>query len=74
MGVMSEKARILCTHHISYLWDADRIIVVEDGMITQCGKLVFEHWLVMYWDDNQKQIKKTGLPTVVIWLFIISSY
>ena len=48
MGVMSEKARILCTHHISYLWDADRIIVVEDGMITQCGKLVFEHWLVMY--------------------------
>ena len=37
MGQLSGKARILCTHHISYLWDADSVIVMEDGRIVASG-------------------------------------
>ncbi|KAF6033652.1 ABCC10 [Bugula neritina] len=34
---MKDKLRILCTHHISYLYEADTVIVMEDGRIVACG-------------------------------------
>lgn len=36
-GVLKEKACILCTHHISYLWDADTVLVVDNGEIVSAG-------------------------------------
>jgi ATP-binding cassette subfamily C (CFTR/MRP) protein 10 len=37
-GLLRNKTRILCTHHIQYLLSADHILVMEDGRITQQGK------------------------------------
>ncbi|XP_067942774.1 ATP-binding cassette sub-family C member 10-like [Watersipora subatra] len=37
MGYLRGKARILCTHHLSYLWDADRVIVMDEGWIVASG-------------------------------------
>lgn len=37
-GLMRNKTRILCTHHIQYLLSADHILVMENGRIMQQGK------------------------------------
>lgn len=38
MGLLASKTRLLCTHHTQYLVNADHIVVMEDGRITQQGK------------------------------------
>ncbi|KAK5643745.1 hypothetical protein RI129_007590 [Pyrocoelia pectoralis] len=38
MGLLKTKTRILCTHHVKYLVQADSIIVMENGYIKQQGK------------------------------------
>ncbi|KAI4463602.1 atp-binding cassette sub-family c [Holotrichia oblita] len=38
MGILRHKTRILCTHHVRYLMYADRILVMENGTISQQGK------------------------------------
>nr|CAH7715442.1 unnamed protein product [Callosobruchus chinensis] len=38
MGLLSNKTRILCTHHVKYLVHADRIGVLENGTIKSIGK------------------------------------
>ena len=37
MGLLRNKTRILCTHHVNFLKDADYIIVMEEGKIVQTG-------------------------------------
>lgn len=37
MGLLKNKTRILCTHHVKYLIHADKVIVMEDGVIKQQG-------------------------------------
>lgn len=36
-GILSQKTRLLVTHNLSYTKEADKIIVVEDGSITEQG-------------------------------------
>jgi ATP-binding cassette subfamily C (CFTR/MRP) protein 10 len=36
-GLLRDKARILCTHHISFLHDADCILVLNDGNMELMG-------------------------------------
>ncbi|XP_018573016.1 multidrug resistance-associated protein 7 [Anoplophora glabripennis] len=38
MGLLLNKTRILCTHHVQYLIYADAIALVEDGSIKKIGK------------------------------------
>ncbi|KRT84878.1 ABC transporter ATP-binding protein, partial [Oryctes borbonicus] len=38
MGILRHKTRILCTHHVRYLMHADKIVVMENGVIQQQGK------------------------------------
>ncbi|CAH1956339.1 unnamed protein product [Acanthoscelides obtectus] len=38
MGLLSNKTRILCTHHVKYLVYADRIGLLENGAIKSIGK------------------------------------
>uniref|UniRef100_A0A1Y1JUE0 ABC-type xenobiotic transporter n=1 Tax=Photinus pyralis TaxID=7054 RepID=A0A1Y1JUE0_PHOPY len=38
MGLLKTKTRVLCTHHVKYLAQADSIIVMENGSIKQQGK------------------------------------
>lgn len=38
MGLLKEKTRILCTHHVNYLVHADKIVLMEGGSIKQQGK------------------------------------
>jgi len=38
MGELATKARILCTHHIDYLWDADQVLVMDAGTVIASGK------------------------------------
>lgn len=40
MGLLRNKTRILCTHHVQYLFQADRIVVMDSGIIKQQGKLL----------------------------------
>nr|APD26503.1 ATP-binding cassette transporter subfamily C member 10 protein [Brachionus koreanus] len=37
-GILKDKTKILCTHHIEYLLNADLVLVVEDGKIVESGK------------------------------------
>ena len=38
MGLLQNKTRILCTHHTKYLQEADLVVVMEHGEITNAGK------------------------------------
>lgn len=38
MGLLKDKTKILCTHHVNYLVHCDRIILMENGRIKQQGK------------------------------------
>lgn len=40
-GLLVNKTRILCTHHVKYLMYADRIGLLENGTFKTIGKLVF---------------------------------
>ncbi|XP_060531878.1 ATP-binding cassette sub-family C member 10 isoform X2 [Cylas formicarius] len=40
MGMLKDKTRILCTHHMQYLVHADRIVLIEGGFIKKIGKPV----------------------------------
>ncbi|KAJ9574989.1 hypothetical protein L9F63_007846, partial [Diploptera punctata] len=37
-GLLQNKTRILCTHHIQYLLSADMVLVMDNGKITKQGK------------------------------------
>lgn len=37
-GILKEKTKILCTHHIEHLINADLVLVMEDGKIVESGK------------------------------------
>ncbi|KAK3092515.1 hypothetical protein FSP39_003868 [Pinctada imbricata] len=37
MGLLKNKTRILCTHHTKYLMEADFVILMEDGHLSQIG-------------------------------------
>ncbi|ENN80380.1 hypothetical protein YQE_03197, partial [Dendroctonus ponderosae] len=37
LGLLKEKTRILCTHHVEFLVYADRIAVLENGLIKKLG-------------------------------------
>ena len=39
-GLLKNKTRILCTHHTEYLWEADLVVVMENGAIVAEGKCV----------------------------------
>lgn len=41
MGLLRNKTRIVCTHHIQYLIQADRIVVMEEGSFKQQGNLFY---------------------------------
>ena len=36
-GLLANKTRILCTHHIKYLKNADLVLVIENGTIVKSG-------------------------------------
>ena len=36
-GLLQNKTRILCTHHIQYLLSADILLVMDNGRITKQG-------------------------------------
>ncbi|CAG9765420.1 unnamed protein product [Ceutorhynchus assimilis] len=38
LGLLKEKTKILCTHHVQFLAYANRIFVMEDGLIKRQGK------------------------------------
>ncbi|KAJ8922563.1 hypothetical protein NQ315_007593 [Exocentrus adspersus] len=38
MGLLLNKTRVLCTHHVQYLIYADSIALLDNGIITQIGK------------------------------------
>ncbi|XP_069117983.1 ATP-binding cassette sub-family C member 10-like [Argopecten irradians] len=38
MGLLKNKTRILCTHHTSFLGEADLVIVMDDGVISKMGR------------------------------------
>lgn len=38
MGLLRNKTRLLCTHHVHYLIHADRIILMDEGIIKNIGK------------------------------------
>lgn len=38
MGILREKSRVLCTHHVHYLQDADMVVLMENGTIQKAGK------------------------------------
>ncbi|RZC35044.1 multidrug resistance-associated protein 7 [Asbolus verrucosus] len=38
MGLLKNKTKILCTHHVNYLVHADKIVLMEGGVIKQQGK------------------------------------
>ncbi|ESO85415.1 hypothetical protein LOTGIDRAFT_183817 [Lottia gigantea] len=38
MGMLKDKTRILCTHHVKYLKEADIVIQMEDGHIVKSGR------------------------------------
>ena len=38
MGLLKDKTRVLCTHHVNYLVHADKIVLMEGGVIKQQGK------------------------------------
>nr|XP_022903100.1 multidrug resistance-associated protein 7 [Onthophagus taurus] len=40
MGILKNKTRILCTHHLKYLTKADRVILMDNGEIQKQGKPV----------------------------------
>ena len=40
MGILKNKTRIICTHHTKYLWQADLVLVMENGTITAVGKCI----------------------------------
>ncbi|GAB6021503.1 Multidrug resistance-associated protein 7 [Chamberlinius hualienensis] len=37
-GLLGEKTRILCTHHVKYLMNADHVILMKNGEITEQGE------------------------------------
>ena len=37
-GILSGKTRIIATHHIKYLTNADLVIVVDQGRIVEAGQ------------------------------------
>ena len=37
MGVLRDKTRILCTHHVHFLQQADLVVVMNDGHIVKSG-------------------------------------
>lgn len=39
MGVLRNKTRIVCTHHLQFLQDADLILVMENGRVKERGEL-----------------------------------
>lgn len=45
MGLLVNKTRILCTHHVKYLMYADRIAQLENGTFTNIGKILKIHCL-----------------------------
>ncbi|XP_044256061.1 ATP-binding cassette sub-family C member 10 [Tribolium madens] len=38
MGLLKNKTKVLCTHHVNYLVHCDRIVLMENGVIKQQGK------------------------------------
>lgn len=40
MGLLHNKTRILCTHNVHLLTQADVVIVMENGRIIQAGDVV----------------------------------
>ncbi|KAL5483667.1 hypothetical protein EMCRGX_G020072 [Ephydatia muelleri] len=37
MGLLRTKTRVLCTHHVRFLYEADLIVVMDDGQIILSG-------------------------------------
>lgn len=37
LGLLKEKTRIMCTHHVQFLAYADSIVVMEDGVVKKQG-------------------------------------
>lgn len=37
MGLLRTKTRVLCTHHVQFLYDADLVVVMDDGQIILSG-------------------------------------
>lgn len=48
MGILRHKTRILCTHHVKYLAYADKIMVMENGIIHQQGRKVCEQFFIYF--------------------------
>ena len=38
MGELKDKTRVLVTHAIDFIHLADRIVILDDGKMTACGK------------------------------------
>lgn len=36
-GLLAEKTRILCTHHVKFLINADLVVVLENGVVKESG-------------------------------------
>ncbi len=37
VGLLAERTRLLCTHHTRYLAQADLVLCMEEGRITEAG-------------------------------------
>ena len=51
MGLLRHKTRILNTHHVKYLHEADHVIIMEEGEIVKQGKRSHFNLVIIVLDE-----------------------
>ena len=58
---LSNKTRIVCTHHIDYLTNADLVLIVENGQIVKSGP---GNEIISNMSDSKKSFKLSNKKTI----------
>ena len=51
MGLLRHKTRILNTHHVKYVLEADHVIVMDEGEIVRQGKRLHFNLMIIVLDE-----------------------
>lgn len=70
MKYLLSKTRILCTHHTQYLVNADHIIVMEDGAITEQGIITINFDAPNFWCELVSAFAQSEDELQRMWLFV----